>query len=87
MTRVSILTTVAALLISLHSPKAAASEPLRVTRVPGVERFQDQSATTTAPKKSFFKSRRGILIVSLSALAVGFTLWSKQHDRVSSPVR
>ena len=72
------------LLLGMNLPVALATEKPRARRV---EQFQRGTSTTSTPKKSFFKTRRGILIVSLSALAVGITLWSKQEDRVHSPVR
>lgn len=71
---------VGVLCLSLLAPVAQATAPRPV-------RYQEKTAAAPASKKPFFKSRRGILIVSLSALAVGFTLWSKQEDRVHSPVR
>jgi hypothetical protein len=79
------------LFLSLAAPVAGAEESLRLRslepRLPATARFQEKTPADPSPKKSFFKTRRGILIVSLSAIAVSYTLWSKQADRVHSPVR
>ena len=79
------------LLLTLSIPSARAEESLRLRslepRLPAGARFQEAAPVGPSAKKSFFKSRRGILIVSLSAIAVSYTLWSKQHDSVHSPVR
>jgi hypothetical protein len=79
------------LFLTLAAPVAGAEESLRLSslqpRLSATVRFQEKTPIEPSPKKSFFKTRRGILIVSLSAIAVSYTLWSKQHDRVHSPVR
>ena len=91
MKRISTIALAALLLLTLSTPSARAGESLRLRslepRLPAGARFQESTLVEPGPKKSFFKTRRGILIVSLSAIAVSFTLWSKQHDRVPSPVR
>lgn len=79
------------LFVTLAAPVAGASDLLHhratLPRDSARPRFQQSTQADPTPKKSFFKTRRGILIVSLSAIAVSYTLWSKQHDRVHSPVR
>ena len=94
MTRLPAKVLALALLVSFGSCVAfvaGAEEPrslrMAMERASPTPRLQEKPTTDVTPKKSFFKTRRGIMIVSLSAVAIGFTFWSKQSDRVHSPVR
>ena len=77
--------------LSLVAPLTAAQDVPRLRVDPrsysAGARHQEEAPVEATRKKSFFKTRRGIVIVSLSTLAVGFTLWSKRHDRIQSPAR
>jgi hypothetical protein len=41
----------------------------------------------TADHASFFKTKKGAAVLVLLAAGFGYTLYSKSHDRVLSPVR
>jgi len=79
------------MVLSLVVPLTAAQDTPRLRVGPPSHsagaRYQESAPAEAVRKKSFFKTRRGIVIVSLSTLAVGFTLWSKRHDRIQSPAR
>lgn len=60
-------------------------------------RLQSQSSTTaqaqtqppdsTADPGSFLKSKKGAAVLVLIGAGFGYTLYSKNHDRVASPIR
>jgi hypothetical protein len=43
--------------------------------------------TGTADNGSFFKTKKGAAVLVLLAAGFGYTLYSKSHDRVLSPIR
>jgi hypothetical protein len=48
----------------------------------------DQAATSTRDNsKGFFKSGRGAVVLALFGVGFAYTLYSKTHDRVQSPIR
>jgi streptogramin lyase len=48
---------------------------------------QAASSPATGDSKSFFKSPRGILAVTLAAAGVGYVIYSSHNDRVHSQIR
>ncbi len=82
------------------APKAAAPNPQPIAaaaaaKVEGLEPAEAALATTqatepdptTSDAKSFFKSPKGILALTLAVAGVGYTIYSSQHDRITSPIR
>jgi hypothetical protein len=41
----------------------------------------------TADRGTFFKTKKGVAVLALLGAGFGYTLYSKSHDRVLSPVR
>jgi hypothetical protein len=68
--------------------RAAVEAKLSTTQVPA-EAVTTQAAATegAAPSKSFFRTGKGIAVIALMAGGVGYTLYSKSHDRIKSPIR
>jgi hypothetical protein len=46
-----------------------------------------QPDSGTADSGAFFKTKKGIAVLALLGAGFGYTLYSKSHDRVLSPVR
>lgn len=68
--------------------RAAVEARLSTTQVPA-EAVTTQAATSEGapPSKSFFRTGKGIAVIALMAGGVGYTLYSKSHDRIKSPIR
>src|SRR5712691_1886567 len=47
----------------------------------------EQTQTSGNEAQAFFKTKKGAAVLVLVAVGFGYTLYSKNHDRVSSPVR
>lgn len=84
------------------APAPAAFEPKPVAaataaKLAALEPAEASLATTTTTtqtseplaggSKSFFKSTKGILALTLAAAGVGYAIYSSQHDRLHSPIR
>ena len=81
------------------APPCAAGEPAPVSaRTPSLTKLSPASVslltradrTTQAPESeasSFFKTPKGVAVLVLIGAGFAYTLYSKSHDRVMSPVR
>lgn len=50
-------------------------------------RAQSQPTTGTTDPGSFFKTKKGVTVLVLVGGGFAYTLYSKSHDRVFSPIR
>ena|SRR5690349_6936012 len=57
-----------------------AAVPVRGARV----RRADQGTTSTTGSTSFFKTRPGIIALTVMAVGTGYAVYSAQHDRIHS---
>jgi hypothetical protein len=64
----------------LHTTLSAAT---LASLAPARAAEQDANGGST----SFFKTRKGVAVLVLMGAGLGYTLYSKNHDRVTSPVR
>jgi hypothetical protein len=68
-------------------PLAAAVAKLETMPVPAAAVTQDATADTQSAERPFFKSRKGAIALILMAGGLGYTLYSKDKDRIHSPIR
>ena len=66
---------------------AAVTAKLNSMPVPAAAVTQETPADTQSAGKPFFKSRKGAIALLLMAGGVGYTLYSKDKDRIHSPIR
>ena len=59
--------------------RVEASAPLRLA--------QDPTVPASSESRPFFKTPQGIAAIVLFVAGVGYTVYSKSHDRVKSPSR
>jgi hypothetical protein len=77
--------------VSLHqavvreAARAAAEAPLAKMSAPTQQRRSDQSSGNGAT--SFFKSRPGMIALTIMAVGTGYVIYSTQHDKITSPGR
>ena len=69
--------------------KASLKAAARLSPPAAARRQQAAGTAAPAPASSFFKSRKGAIVIGLMAAGTGFTFWSITHDRtpVKSPIR
>ena len=60
----------------------AAIKTISASRTPA-----DQQAAAGTDESSFFKTKKGIATLVLIGAGFSYTLYSKNHDRVWSPIR
>jgi hypothetical protein len=65
---------------------ASVAAKLDAMPVPAAAVTQDTTDTSSG-HKSFFKSRKGAIALVLMAGGLGYTLYSKDKDRIHSPIR
>jgi hypothetical protein len=66
---------------------AAVTAKLESMPVPAAAVTQEPAADAQTSGKSFFKTRAGAVALVLMAGGLGYTLYSKDKDRIHSPIR